>query len=100
MSFEELAMANSFNRNDPTSRVAAGVKTAMLVCVIGFIALAASRVLTPTAVAPYDATVAPAVAAPIAAPASDYAMPAPASTAESATSKDDDDNRDNHPSSF
>jgi hypothetical protein len=97
MSFEELAMANSFNRNDPTSRVAAGVKTAMLVCVIGFIALAASRVLMPTAVAPYDAPAASSVAAPIVAPTSDYALPAPASSAESATSKDDGDN---HPPSF
>jgi hypothetical protein len=93
-------MSNSFNRNEPTSRVAAGVKTAMLVCVIGFIALAASRVLTPAAVAPYDAPVAPAAAAaPIAAPTGDYAMPALSSTAEDAA-KDDEGNHDNHPASF
>jgi hypothetical protein len=77
------------NHSDPVSRVATGIKTALIVCVVGFMALVANRALvSPSGAAAADvaarpAATAPDVRIPATLPAEDSAMPAPTSSAES-----------------
>ena len=59
------------HHDDPVTRVATGIKTALIVCVVGFIALVANRALvTPGAPTAAD------IASRPAAMASDVSMPA------------------------
>jgi hypothetical protein len=55
----------SRNEKDPADRFGAGVKTALFVCVIGFVALMANRSLVaPGGASPVEAPAAPAMIAP------------------------------------
>ncbi len=96
-------MQSRNERQHPAERVAAGVKTALLVCVIGFIALMANRSLVaPGGASPVEAPAATSMVAP------DTRMLAPAdedATATPRSSSQDDapaqyDGGDNHPPSF
>jgi len=98
-------MQSSNDSQQPVDRVAAGVKTALFVCVIGFIALMANRSLVaPGGASPIDAPAVPSMIAPDARtpttlPADDAAiakLPAPSDDAKSVQF----DGGDNHPPSF
>ena len=97
-------MAKEYDRKDPTARVAAGVKTALLVCVIGFIALAANRALVAPGGAPAAAMptapsiVAPDERTPALLPSDDSGIATRESSADRAAAEDD--GADNHPPSF
>jgi hypothetical protein len=91
------------SRNDPVQRIAAGMKTALIVCVIGFIALVANRSLvSPGGVAAADEPARPAVVAPDVravppAPVDGNAIGAPTPSSDLAEQYE---GGDNHPPTF
>ena len=89
-------------RNDAVDRVAIGVKTALIVCAVGFVALVANRALVSPTDNAADTTMPAAAATDMPAPtaaANDrpmLALPAPAAVDGGAQF----DGGDNHPPSF
>ena len=98
-------MKSRNDRQHPAERVAAGVKTALFVCVIGFIALMANRSLVaPGGTAPVEASPAPSIIAPdvrtpTLVPADEDAMASLRAKAQDDASAQYD-GADNHPPSF
>jgi hypothetical protein len=92
-------MTRASDRNESSFALATGIKTAVFVCVIGFVALAASRVFTPAAIV--DVPAHAAVAAPAAEAAATTAAPSVARPAAARDeSSDGRSDGDNHPASF
>lgn len=98
-------MGKPLDKHPNANHYAAGLKTAVLVCVIGFIAFAANHALVAPGggASPVDMHVAP--AASVSEPAVPVLAPVPASMSASAPASESDsattyDGGDNHPPTF
>jgi len=98
-------MESKHDRQHPTERMAAGVKTALFVCVIGFIALMANRALVaPGGASPVEAPAAPSMIAPdqrtpLLVPGDATAIASPGSSTNDGAATQYDGG-DNHPPTF
>jgi len=96
-------MQSNNDRQHPVERIATGVKAALFVCVIGFIALMANRSLVAPGAAAVDSPApsitAPDTRAPTPVPSAEDATATPRSMADSGAAAQSDGD-DNHPSSF